>query len=351
MNNTDKTYLELLGDILKNGTDKKTRSGEVRSVFGRHVRFNLREGLPVLTVKKMFTKGVIEELLWFLRGETNIKTLVENGVHIWDDDAYRHYKTLLGKYEPDKTPKLKEDFLKNVLNEDEITFCNSLSNGPVYYKFGDLGPVYGKQWRDFSGIDQIRDIIDTLKNNPHDRRILCIAYNPSVLSEVALPPCHILFQFYTRELSPIDRITRAGLYDKWAENSKEDFGEFADRHNLPKYELSCMWTQRSVDSAIGLPFNITSYAIMTYIIAKVTNMEVGELIGSLGDTHIYKNHFDGVYTMLSRDIEDLHAPTLKLKVYDDKEDPIRWIESLKLDDFVIEDYNPLGVVKMPLSVG
>lgn len=322
MNNVDKQYLDLLKDILDNGIEKETRAGKVKSVFGRMMHFNLKEGLPILTTKKMYAKGIIHELLWFLKGDTNIKYLVDNNVHIWDDDAYRYYCELIKKnndkekiysaIKPNIVEFLsKEEFLQNVKNNVEIL----LSYGN--YTFGDLGPVYGKQWRSFgvTETDQIQNIINTLKTNPDDRRMLCVTFNPDVVNKVALPPCHTMIQFYTKPLA----------------NGKR--------------ELSCMWSQRSVDAPLGLGFNVLSYSLLTHMIAQVCDMEIGEVICSLGDCHIYLNQLDGVKEQLTRNPHKFDLPFLELNPM------IKNIDDFKYKDFKIINYQSYDKIQMPLSVG
>lgn len=322
MNNVDKQYLDLLKDILDNGIEKETRAGKVKSVFGRMMHFNLKEGLPILTTKKMYAKGIIHELLWFLKGDTNIKYLVDNNVHIWDDDAYRYYCELIKKnndkekiysaIKPNIVEFLsKEEFLQNVKNNVEIL----LSYGN--YTFGDLGPVYGKQWRSFgvTETDQIQNIINTLKTNPDDRRMLCVTFNPDVVNKVALPPCHTMIQFYTKPLA----------------NGKR--------------ELSCMWSQRSVDAPLGLGFNVLSYSLLTHMIAQVCDMEIGEVICSLGDCHIYLNQLDGVKEQLTRNPHKFDLPFLELNPM------IKNIDDFKYEDFKIINYQSYDKIQMPLSVG
>ena len=366
MNNVDKQYLDLLRDILDNGTFKKTRAGDVLSVFGRQMRFNLQDGLPLLTTKKMFTKGIITELLWFLKGETNIKFLVENNVHIWDDDAYRYYVSLV-KHEneimkkhqnlPTNTIIDKETFLQKVLQSEKINIITHpfgvfMSRTPneymIQYTFGDLGDVYGKSWRHFgvSGVDQIQKIIDTLKTNPNDRRMLCMAYNPDVVDKVALPPCHVMFQVYARELSNTERLDwlcqhSNGEYDEW----KSCPTNVLDENNVPKYGLSLMWTQRSVDSFLGLPYNIASYSILTYMIAQVCNMIPDEVICSLGDTHIYMEHMDAVNEQLSNYPMKYDLPRLVLNPN------ITDINDFTLNDVKVENYKSYPTIKAKLLVG
>ena len=357
-NNVDEQYLSLIRDIKQNGVYKETRSGEVLSVFGRMLRFNLQEGLPILTTKQVFSKGCIHELLWFLSGSTNIKYLLENNVHIWDDDAYRYYKALVEKHneilnerlrktqrffeEDNLVPFSKEKFLEMVLKGE----WTRLYGFDGKYVFGDLGDVYGKQWRDFEGVDQIQNVIDKLKENPDDRRMLCVAYNPSVADKVALPPCHVMFQFYSAPMSHAERLTwlcdhSNGEYDEW----KWPLESKLDELGVPKRKLSCMWTQRSVDVGLGLPFNILSYAILTNMIAQCVGMEVGELIGSLCDCHIYLNQMDGLDEQLSRDPHRYKLPKLELN----KE--ITNIDNFKYEDIKIVDYYSIPKINLPLSVG
>ena len=343
MNNVDKQYLDLLRDILENGIYKETRSGGVYSVFGKQMRFNLKDGLPILTTKKVFTKGIIHELLWFLKGDTNIKYLVDNNVHIWDDDAYRHFLNITKDlYKDALYPRIltKEEFIEGVKEEYEIKELN--------YKYGDLGPVYGSQWRNQGEkhIDQIKNIIEMLKTNPDDRRMICMAWNANDFDEMALPPCHYGFQVYTRELNPTERLNwlcehSNGEYDEW----KTASDELLDALNVPKRELSLMWMQRSVDGFLGLPFNITSYSILTYMLAKCVNMTVGEVICSLGDTHIYENHLDSVKEQLCNDPYKYKLPKLILN------NEINNIDDFKFDDIKIEEYNSYPQIKATLSVG
>ena len=396
MTETDKQYLNLLKDILNNGVEKDTRAGRVKSVFGRQLRFELKKGLPLLTTKKVFTKGVIHELLWFLQkpynshNSMNIEYLVRNGVHIWDDDAYRWFKNEIineykGKIEKilvctnddnfGKKPvyehwingeTVKDDnaWLENITKEEflDLTLQRVEIRGPfeLVYRFGDLGQIYGKQWRAFghSMVDQINEIINTLKSNPNDRRMLCVAFNPDVLAlgNAALPPCHTMFQFYTRELTKYERwelykekTNDMKTYDlitnPWTPiKSKLKLEVKLEETSIPKYGLSCMWTQRSVDAPLGLCWNIVSYSLLTHMIAKLVNMVPDELIGSLGDCHIYLNQIDGVQEHLKRNGYN--------------ELPKLVIEGIQncVEDFKYEDFNFIGYkcdppIKMPLSVG
>ena len=395
MTQTDKVYLDLLKDVIKNGIEKNTRAGRVKSVFGRQLRFDLKEGFPLLTTKKIFTKGVIQELLWFLQkpynshGSMNIEYLIRNGVHIWDDDAYRWFKqTVVNKFinnadrnvffvclnddygkNADKKPLL-EYWIENENKHNDIEWLNNITKEEFIdltlnkveihgswmsiYRFGDLGPVYGKQWRAFGNesIDQISNIIETLKTNPNDRRMLCVAFNPEQLEEMALPPCHVMMQFYTRELSNKERwelykkkIGETEDYQKAVNNPLEtELEKKLNESGIPVYGLSCMWTQRSVDCGLGLCFNISSYGFLTYMIGKLVNMEPDELIGSLGDCHIYEEHFDAVKEQLNRNGSDMLP---KLIIHGNQ----RSIEDFKYEDFEIIGYNPDPSIKAPLLVG
>ena len=295
-----KQYLELLNKICCEGVVRGDRTGTgTKGIFGYQMRFDLAEGFPLVTTKKLFLKGVIYELLWFLRGDTNIKYLVENGVHIWDSDAFRYYNELCVKH--------------GVLPVDMDTFLGALGvESPIDdYKFGDLNHVYGYQWRSWpkangESIDQIKEVIATIKNNPSSRRMIVSAWNVADVGEMALPPCHTMFQFFVAE-----------------------------------GKLSCQLYQRSGDVFLGVPFNIASYALLTMMIAKECGLQVGEFIHTLGDAHLYLNHLEQAAEQLSRDARTL--PRMKLKG-DNKS-----IFDYTYDDFVLEGYDPHPAIKAPLS--
>ena len=300
MNNIERQYQQLLGDILENGVDKKDRTGTgTLSVFGRQIRHDMRDGFPLLTTKKMAWKTMVTELLWFLRGDTNIKYLVDNACHIWDGDAYKNYCNQIPKYSKQFTMS-KEEYIEKIKTDDEFA-----------KKWGELGPIYGKQWRSWEtndtnapryehytkDIDQITNLINELKTNPDSRRLMVSAWNVGELNEMVLPPCHYGFQVYTRELTTEERITE---YEKRGYTKNLDPIDYA-----PSRAISLMWNQRSVDTFLGLPFNIASYGLLLEIIAKEVNMVPDELIGNLGDVHLYKNHIEQAKEQMYRRPYDL----------------------------------------------
>lgn len=321
-NKVDEQYILLLQDILKNGTWKNTRSGKVLSVFDRTMQFDLTNGFPVLTTKKIFLKGIIYELLWFLSGNTNIKYLIDHNVHIWDDDAYRYYlqktKNILNK------PLSKEEFINAVINKNTEIFSN--------FHYGDLGEIYGKQWRRFgiSNFDQIAYIINTLKTNPNNRRMILTGWNPDVLTEIALPACHTFAFFYTQQLS---------------DNDIKKISQLNNIKNTPKYKLSCSFTCRSQDIFLGTPFNITSYALLTHMIAQCANMLADKLIWHGMDCHIYEQHINSVHQQIARDPHKYELPALFLN-------PLKTdIDDFTYDDIIISNYNSYPSIKAQLSVG
>jgi thymidylate synthase len=298
-------YHQLLQKILKDGTQKGDRTGTgTKSIFGYQMRFDLSKGFPLLTTKKVFTKGIIHELLWFLKGETNIKYLVDNNVKIWNDWPFQSY--LKQNSLEEKFPKYSEEWhaeMKSFVQKikDDNEFAN---------KWGELGPVYGKQWRDFEGVDQISGLINDIKNIPNSRRLIVSAWNPKeipVMAKSGLPPCHTLFQFYVAD-----------------------------------GKLSCQLYQRSADVFLGVPFNIASYALFTHMIAQVCNLEVGDFVHTFGDAHIYSNHEEQVALQLSREFGAL--PTLELNK------DIKSIYDFTYEDITIKNYNPAGAIKAQVAV-
>jgi thymidylate synthase len=367
MNNIDKQYQALLQDILDNGVKKKDRTGTgTISVFGRQIRHKMSEGFPLLTTKKLHFKSIVTELLWFLRGDTNIKYLIDNDCHIWDGDCYKNYCTAYKDghefYEDEQIKRsfTKEEFINKIKTDDEFS-----------KKWGELGPIYGKQWRSWerygyrgvqSGaldcgmitmdeykkemyIDQIANLINDLKTNPDSRRLMVNAWNVGELDQMVLPPCHFSFQCYTRELNHKER------FKHYTRNSNTGLSEInftppqLDELNVPTRAISLMWNQRSIDSALGLPFNIASYGLLLEIIAKEVGMIPYELIGNLGDCHIYKNHIEGVKEQLAREPFKLPSICLDYKEGEYNKD----LTDLTPDDFVLFDYQSHPAIKLPLS--
>jgi thymidylate synthase len=300
MNKLDKQYTDLLQDIINNGITKQDRTGTgTISVFGRQIRHKMSEGFPLITTKKMHWKSIVTELLWFLRGDTNIKFLLDYDCHIWDGDAYKNYAA---KTSMDADGQFtKEEFINKIKTDDE--FAN---------KWGELGPIYGKQWRAWGNdeeyyngseyvwygpCDQITNLINDLKTNPDSRRLMVNAWNVGELDQMVLPPCHYGFQVYTRELSKFERSRHMGLPE-----GEHFLDDVLDKHNIPKRAISLMWNQRSVDTFLGLPFNIASYGLLLEIIAKEVNMVPDELIGNLGDTHLYSNHIEQAKEQIGRNL-------------------------------------------------
>jgi thymidylate synthase len=305
-NRLDEQYRGLLAEILYNGTEKSDRTGTgTISRFGHQFKHNMKDGFPLLTTKKMAIKSIMTELKWFLRGDTNIKYLLENNCHIWTGDAKKRYDESFKKYWGEKEgraskfkPISNKVFEKRILEDDEFA-----------EKWGELGPIYGAQWRKWDGIDQIKEIIDNLKTNPDSRRMLVSAWNVNYLDEMTLPPCHYGFQVYTRELNLDERID---YHNKGSISKSSDyFHEHLDAMGVPRRAISLSWNQRSVDTFLGLPFNIASYAMLLCLIAKEVNMVPEQLIGNLGDAHLYKNHIEQAKEQISREPKP-HLPKLKL---------------------------------------
>ncbi len=287
-------YLDLCKHILDNGETRKDRTGTgTISTFGYQMRFNLQEGFPLLTTKKVFYRGIFEELLWFLSGSTNIKPLVDKKVGIWNEWPYKDYTN-----SKDYKGETLEEFVEKIRNDQEFA-----------EKHGNLGPVYGKQWRDFNGVDQIKELIENIKNDPFSRRHMVVAYNPAEVKDMALPPCHSLFQFYVS-----------------ADGKK----------------LSCQLYQRSGDVFLGVPFNIASYSLLLAMVAQVCGLEPYEFVHTFGDAHIYLNHVDQIHEQLSRTPRKLPKLVLNPEVKD--------IFDFKYEDIKIEDYDPYPAIKGAVSV-
>lgn len=300
-----KQYHELMQRVLDEGVFKGDRTGTgTQSVFGHQMRFKLQEGFPLVTTKKVHLKSIIHELLWFLQGDTNIQYLVQNGVNIWNDWPFQSYLIQNGldekypKYSAEWKAKMKE-FVEQVKVDDEFA-----------KKWGELGPVYGSQWRNFEGVDQISQLIDDIKNNPNSRRLIVSAWNPKdvpVMAKSGLPPCHTLFQFYVAD-----------------------------------GKLSCQLYQRSADIFLGVPFNIASYALLTMMVAQVCGLEYGDFVHTFGDAHLYSNHMEQTKEQLSRELRPL--PEMKINL------DVKNIFDFTYEDFELVNYDPHPAIKAVVAV-
>ena len=327
MNNLDLQYQELLQDIIDNGVEKKDRTGTgTISLFGKQVIHRMDEGFPLLTTKKMAIKTMMTELKWFLKGDTNIKYLVENGCNIWNGDAYKNYANI--ECNPPHDHSLsKSEFINQIKTNDEFA-----------KQWGELGPIYGKQWREWNGNDQIQNLINDLKINPDSRRLMVSAWNVGELDQMVLPPCHYGFQVYTRELNLDERIDIHNGSSDPLNRSSDYFHEHMDFYGIPRRAISLMWNQRSVDTFLGLPFNIASYATLLLLIAQEVDMYPELLIGNLGDTHLYSNHIEQANEQIGR--EPYSLPSLKLSNCDILNGEFYW---------ELIDYDSHPSIKAPLS--
>ena len=356
MNKLDKDYQKLLQDILENGTEKSDRTGTgTISVFGRQIRHNMQDGFPLLTTKKMAFKTMVTELLWFLRGDTNIKYLVDNGCNIWNGDAYKAYCTFWKNNSDGKGLITQEEFITNIKESD------------VYAKeWGELGPVYGNQWRNWEEpivnnhgkdgwkvqgwkqIDQIRNLINELKTNPDSRRLMVSAWNVGELNEMVLPPCHYGFQVYTRELSLKERrkwCKDNGVVLEHLEAGLENEEDDMRACGVPSRAISLMWNQRSVDTFLGLPFNIASYGMLLHLLAEEVNMVPEELVGNLGDVHLYSNHLEQAKEQIGR--EPMQLPKLGMDYREGEYN--KNLKDFTPDDFYLINYQSHPTIKAPLS--
>jgi thymidylate synthase len=286
-----KQYLDFLQHILNKGEEKPDRTNTgIISTFGYQMRFDLRDGFPLLTTKRVHFKSVVHELLWFIKGDTNIKYLVDNDVRIWNEWPYQNFKN-----HADYNGETQDEFVARIKSDADFA-----------EKHGKLGPVYGKQWRDFNGFDQLAKTIENIKNNPESRRLIISSWNPPQIKDMALPPCHMMFQFY-----------------------------------VSGNKLSLQMYQRSADAFLGVPFNIASYALLLALVAKVTGLEACEFVHTIGDAHIYLNHLEQVKTQLAREPRQLP----KLKIVDRIN-----IEDFTYEDIILENYNPHPTIKGKVAV-
>ena len=308
----DKEYLDLCKYILDNGIEKEDRTGVgTKSIFGYQMKFDLNNGFPLLTTKKVNFNLVWSELLWFIKGDTNIRFLLENNNNIWNEWAFKKWVESDEYNGPDMTDfghrtLVDEDFAKDYKEQMKFFKEKILTDDEFSKKYGDLGNVYGKQWRNFNGVDQLKNVIEQIKENPSSRRLIVSSWNPAEVDTMALPPCHSLFQFYVSD-----------------------------------GKLSCQLYQRSGDVFLGVPFNIASYSLLTILIAKECNLGVGEFVHTLGDAHIYNNHFDQVNEQISRTPYDL--PSLKINEFQS-------IFDLEISDVELVNYESHPFIKAPIAV-
>ncbi len=308
----DKEYLKLCEHILENGSYKEDRTGVgTKSIFGYQMRFDLNSGFPLLTTKKINFNLVWSELLWFIKGDTNIKFLLEHNNNIWNEWAFKKWIESEEYTGIDMTNfghrvLIDSDFVEKYRKEMNKFKERILTDEMFSNKYGDLGNVYGKQWRNFNGIDQLKNVIDQIKENPYSRRLIVSSWNPKEVDSMALPPCHTLFQFYVKD-----------------------------------NKLSCQLYQRSADVFLGVPFNIASYSLLTILIAKECNLDLGEFVHTIGDAHIYSNHFEQVKTQMTR--EPYELPTIKISEFNS-------IFDLKIDDVMLENYQSHPFIKAPIAV-
>lgn len=350
-----KQYQELLQKIISDGTWKspaRTNLPRTKSLFGTRMEFDMKDGFPLLTTKKMYYKGIITELLWFLKGGTNIKYLIENDCNIWNQDAYRWYlkNAEYRGIDPELTLEEFIDAIKNTnYDYNPYILVSEWVNGhwDSTYKLGDLGKVYGHQWRNQNGVDQLKTVIDRLNTDPMGRYAILDAWNPSDFNEMALPPCHLLYQFNCREIPFWDRVKfvfRDGAISTSGNLTAVE--EELNESNVPKYYLDLQMYQRSVDTCLGNPYNIASASLLLHIIAKVTNMVPSKFVWIGGDTHIYENHLDLVDGQLLR--EPLELCTINInKQLNSLED----LENLSINDIVIENYKSHSAIKYELKTG
>jgi len=368
MNRLDKRYQDLLQDILDNGVVKTDRTGTgTISVFGRQIKHKMSQGFPLLTTKKMAWKTMVTELLWFLRGDTNIKYLVDNDCHIWDGDTYMNYQKNMTEWFGNESQLTQVEFIEKIKTDNR--FAN---------RWGDLGPIYGKQWRTwktedehldgvsyfkYPPIDQITNLINELKTNPDSRRLIVSAWNVGELDQMVLPPCHYGFQVYTRKLSGEEMwdLLKNKVGEERFKSMVDDIVPFGgglseelESYKIPKRAISLMWNQRSVDTFLGLPFNIASYGLLLEILANEVNMMAEDLIGNLGDVHLYSNHIEQAKEQIGREpykkLPTLNFSPLVLAQFEHHRDTFDdFIKGAQPHQFIIEGYESHLPIKATLS--
>ena len=348
-----KQYLDLLQNIIDNGVEKESGRANMPNTIGiskADIRMDLKDGFPLLTTKKMYWKGIVHELLWFLRGDTNIKYLVDNNVNIWNGDAYRWYLKYISTLVEPEYDYLQEDIIENKIRPFTMEeFIHNINIGYLgsdsTYKLGDLGKVYGYQWRNQNGVDQVKDVLDGLKTNPYSRYHVIDGWNKADFPEMALPPCHLLYHFIVRPLSFHERLSYydGEMFDTEDPNA---YSKFFDRQNIPKFYLDLNMYQRSVDTALGCPYNLASMSLLLMIFAKASNMIAGIANWIGGDTHIYVPHIPIVKEQLKR--KPYKLPIIKINK---KLNSIEDILELSFEDFELINYNSHPTLKAELFTG
>jgi len=353
MNRVDKQYIELVEYIIRFGYAKNTRNGKVLSSFGHTFRHNMKEGFPLLTTKNMRWFPIITELFWFLKGDTNIRYLLLNNCNIWLGDLYESYKRRVQE-DLKSSPELINHPHYNLSKEEFKNLLKDKNDHIFYLNWGDLGPIYGKQWRSWTKvpkaifgtnitkeetIDQIANLVNELKTSPDSRRLLVSAWNVSDLNDMSLPPCHYGFQVYTRELSISERVNLFMQGKKVERFLEKITDKDLDGSNIPTRSISLMWNQRSVDVPLGLPFNIASYGLLLELLAKEVNMIPDQLIGNLGDCHIYENQLEAIKIQLDRDPYDL--PNIKV---------LKGINASDWSDIQLTNYKFHPAIEIPTNI-
>lgn len=342
-NTLDAKYLAILKEISDKGFESGDRTGTgTKKLFGRMITHDMKEGFPLLTTKKMFWKGILIELLWFLKGDTNIKYLVDNGVNIWVGDCYKKYVHVCSANSSEFNDFLRDNNDGTLSLFTEKEFIEQIKTNHTFAReWGNLGTVYGKEWVDWYGINQVKELVDTLKTNPNNRRMMVTAWNPVHVKTATLPPCHYAWQVFTRELTLGERISIAHKYITPDNFLKIANKERLDAMKVPEREISLMFQMRSVDMPLGYPFDIASYGFLLSMIAQCVNMEPGQLVSCTGDTHIYMNQLEFIDIQMNN--EPYELPTLLLNKN------IKDLFDFTIDDVKIVNYQSHDKISYPLS--
>lgn len=357
-----KQYLDLLQNIIDNGVEKESGRANMPNTIGISkgiIEMNLQNGFPLLTTKKIYWKGIVHELLWFLKGDTNIKYLVDNNVNIWNGDAYRWYLKYCTHVVNQDEVYTMDEFIEKIKEGDLMQITKGtywkaprfLEGIVSTYKLGDLGKVYGYQWRNQNGVDQIKEVLNTLKSNPYSRYHIIDAWNKADFKDMALPPCHLLYQFIVRPLTQEERIAQLTIDDVQINNdinnnNEEGVNAYLNNAGIPKFYLDLNLYQRSCDTFLGVPFNIASMSLLLKIFARACNMLEGVATWIGGDTHLYVNHIDAVKEQLSRVPMKLPQLFIKKELHN-----LEDILQLRIEDFELVGYKSYPAIKAELFTG